>query len=204
MRTLCNPALPPYLRLTPVDGRSPRAGALGVALRHFTDQVRRYRSLGLADLHAATTVLTKQVEAELLSSRQIGEVADLLLDPSRVALSDGTTAAELLDDDWSDFAADIEAQVASTRAFTRLQGSESMLSLSAWYGTSDGAAWWGTPEWTTCLASYAETNRPGSRLLELLHVAPEVVDQLTLSRVLQAARLDRRSARAAQRRPISA
>lgn len=168
-----------------------RRGAVGIALTHFTEPLRTYSRRHLTDVHVATTVLTKQLESALTADRPADRISELLLDPSRLAAPDGTTAASVLDTAWVDFHRDVTARVAATHAYIRAEGLASFLRLSAWYGMSDPTPWWGTPAWDECTRRLAD--RPDARhaLVTVLRTRPEIVDHLTLCRVLSSGHGDR-------------
>jgi hypothetical protein len=164
--------------------RDLRLGAVGIALTHFTEPLMAYSRRHLTDVHAATTVLTKQLESALTTDHPTGRIEQLLLEPARIALPGGTTAASLLDAAWGDFERDVAARVAATHAYVRAEGLASLLRLSAWYGMTDRTPWWGTPAWDECTSRLAD--RPDARpaLVTVLRTRPEIVDHMTLCRVL--------------------
>lgn len=168
-----------------------RLGAVGIALTHFTEPLTAYSRRHLTDVHVATTVLTKQLESALTDGRPADRIGELLLEPDRVATPDGTTAATLLDSAWADFHRDVTVRVAATHAYIRAEGLASFLRLSAWYGMTDRTPWWGTPAWEECTGRLAD--RPDARqaLVTVLRTRPEIIDHLTLCRVLSSGHGDR-------------
>ena len=73
----------------------------------------------LADLHRATTVLTKQVRRLLAGDHRLGAIRDTVTDPDRTAMPDGRTASALCGDAWS-----AVRSVAEDRSAAAVDGAE--------------------------------------------------------------------------------
>ena len=96
------PALPTAALLRLVDDTDDGLDLVpaGIALHVFTEPLREHRAVPAAELHRATTVLTKQVKRLLTGDDRLAAIEALVTDPGRQATPDGRTAATLCGRAW--------------------------------------------------------------------------------------------------------
>lgn len=160
----------------------PMYAGVGVALHHFTDLL--VAEVDGVTLHRATTVLTKQV-CELVETDDVLErVQQLVTDPNRPALPDGTTAERLCGPSWPNvLAAAAERSEASLLGGQEF-GARAILNLAVVRGVGAEHPWWGTPMWRDRVAALpdgAVTEEGRAILLD----SPELVDDALLRLALE-------------------
>lgn len=159
-----------------------RLMAVGTAMHLFAEPLETFAAIDRLDLHRATAVLTKQVLALLDEDVDdpMRALADLVTDPDRTALADGTAVTTLCRTAWPivlAIAGDrIQASIDGATAF----GHEALLHLAATRAAGTRHPWWGTQRWTE-LVGRADFD---GNTTDLLLDAPERVPTSLLTQVL--------------------
>lgn len=156
--------------------------AVGVALHHFTEP------LGLTPelpLHRATTVLTKQARPLIDRPDGLAAIRDLVVDPRRIAMPDGSTAIEFCGPTWDDV-----STVALDRATSACEGAETfgqmaLLNLAVIRGVNARHAWWGTAAWGRQVEAWAARCTPSRRQRNSVLADPELAPDEILLEVLR-------------------
>lgn len=156
----------------------PVYAGLGVALHHFTDELRD--RIDQLELHRATSVLTKQVCKLLDDDDPLGAIRQLVTDPRRVALPDGRRVAEVCGAAWDDIRAIADERSTASCAGAEEFGREAIINLAAVRGVGADRPWWGTPAWRDLVDRTPMT----SDERRLLHERPELAADDLLSRAL--------------------
>ncbi len=149
---------------------------LGIALHHFTDLVAGRADLDDAELHQATTVLTRQVRRAMATPEPFGELVDVLTDPSRPALADGRPASALCGRAWASIGPDVARRVWEAAAGTQAYGAGTILALAELRAHDAAFPWWGTDAWAQHVHRWALTRGATTRLRSSLLQAPDQVD----------------------------
>ena len=157
--------------------------AVGVALHHFIDPLAAAPDLSL---HRATTVLTKQARPLIDRPDGLDALRELVIDPLRVAMPDGRTAAEVCGDAWDDVRA-----VALDRANSACEGAETfgqmaLLNLAVIRGVNARHPWWGTAAWGRHVDIWAFSREPSRRQRASVLADPELAPDDVLLDVLSA------------------
>jgi hypothetical protein len=157
--------------------------AVGVALHHFTEPFGRAPDLSV---HRATTVLSKQALPLIDRPDGLAALLELVIDPQRVAVPDGRTAADFCGEAWEEVRA-----VALDRATSACEGVETfgqmaLLNLAVIRGVNSRHPWWGTVSWSHQVDAWAESRGPSRRQRHSVLAEPELAPDDVLADVLSA------------------
>jgi hypothetical protein len=158
---------------------------VGISLHYFTDPARTHCTMSSAQIHRATTVLTKQVKAVLTGDHRLETVRGLVTDPHRTALPDGTTARQLCGNGWA-----AVRSIADQRAGAAVEGASTfgeaaILRLAATRAAMPQCPWWGTRGWTLLVDNWARRDTGvGRRSIAPMLLAPEDADESVLTAIL--------------------
>ena len=158
------------------SNRQAEAVPAGIAIHHFTDLFDERTDVSLAELHRATTVLTKQVEQALLGQRALDRIQKLVVDPQRIATPDGRSASEFCGAHWPQF-----IEVAGGRAEAAVEGADrfgqsTVMQLAALRTASATQAWWGTTEWANRVDAWTRSVWFRPKLKHTVRTSPELLD----------------------------
>ena len=172
------PTTAQVIRRTDASIARPVYAGLGVALHHFTDELRD--RIDPFELHRATSVLTKQVRTLLGGDDPLTAIRQLVTDPRRVAMPDGRRAAEVCGDAWDEIRALADERAAASCDGADEFGREAIVNLAAVRGVGADRPGWGTAAWRDRVDRAPLS--PDERTL--LHQRPELADDDLLSMVI--------------------
>lgn len=157
--------------------------AVGIALHHFIEPLGLVPDL---PLHRAATVLSKQARPLIDRPDGLVELRELVIDPRRVAVPDGRTAAEFCGDAWDEV-----RRIALDRATSACQGAETfgqmaLLNLAVIRGVNARHPWWGTVAWSQQVDIWAAGRQPSRRHHDSVRADPELAADDVLLEVLNA------------------
>lgn len=167
--------------------------AAGTAIRYFGEVLADETSIPLTSLHRATTILTRQVLAEIEhrnpddhDARVLHDIRALVTDPARVATASGTRASEFCGVAWP-----IVVDLASTRssaavADSQAYGVDAILGLARLHAANTTTPWWATPLWDHRTRTRLGGAGPNSLSNRAMRRAPEHLDDGTLGAILSA------------------
>lgn len=157
------------------------AASVGVALHHFTEPLGELPTL---QLHRATAVLSKQARPLIDRPDGLHALETLVTDPTRVALHDGRTAAEICGDRWVVVAEVAAERITSARQGAEVYGQVAVLNLAVIRCVNSRQPWWGTAAWDRSVDAWSLSRRASRRLRRRLIEAPEGVPDEVLHDVL--------------------
>lgn len=157
---------------------------LGIALRHFAEPFLAHGDLGLAQVHRATAVLTKQLAEALATPDASATVLRLVTDPDRLATVDGRTARELCGPAWEAVRHAAEARSAEALAGIRAYGCVPVLRLAALHAVNSALPWHGTPAWEMRVIDWLPDDEDAPLLRTALLESPEHIEDEILRDIL--------------------
>jgi hypothetical protein len=159
--------------------------AVGLTLQYFTEPLRGAMAIDAAQLHRVTTVLSKQIDAELRRGGAMSGVHGLVTDPDRRVANDHRTVSEMCGRaGWEAVSTATRARIALAERDAAAYGETAILRLASTRAAMPDRPWWGTLQWIEAVERWAASRRGSSSLVTALHGAPESVDADTLDSVL--------------------
>ncbi len=158
--------------------------AAGLAIRTFTEPCQQRSTIGVVDLHRATTTLTK----ELLNVRTNGEwsldaVRRVVLDPHRISYPSGPTVDALIGETWPAVQRVAAERMTDLICGQRDYGIETVTRLAAIRAAQPGIPWWGTADWERMVGNFLQHDGSSRRQRHLLQ-NPERATETELTGLL--------------------